>query len=559
MTPQEEQEVSRTVEQLVGTPGKDYALGGAYEGAAQFDKQIAGWAPALMSADADMLPDKPLLDARSRDMGRNDAYIQWGGNQHKDSIVGSFYMLNAKPNGGVLGMPDGWSDEFQEEVEPLFSLWAESPMNWVDMTRVNSLTEMIRLAVGVFVFSGEALATAEWAPSRGRDFHTAIQMVDTDRLKTPPEHVGNPRWRAGIRHDRYGAPLSAAIQVTHPHEYGMFLNPNGEWFKEVPFRKPWGRQMVMHLKEQQRVDQTRAVSDLTAGLREIAIARKFRDVTLQNAVLNASYAATVESELPAEAVFMQLGQGKDMTTAIHQYAGTYMSQVAAWAKASKGLIMDGLKIPHLYPGTRFKMQPAGTPGGVGQQFEVSLLRYLAATLGITYEEMSRDYSKTNYSSMKAAMLSTWRFMQARKRIVADKMANFVYRLWLEEAVHANKLTTFPARMARKLYTDGRLNVMFDALSSAEWIGAARGQIDELKETQAAVLRLKYGLSTREYELGRLGKDWRVVFRQQERENTEAEKRGLVFTDDPNMMNAASGDPREDRQDGEAGDADRDEE
>lgn len=557
MTPEEMKQVQADIDRLVGTPPKDMAMGGAYEGASQFDNQIALWQPTLMSADADMLPDKELLDARARDMDRNDAFVHWGGQQHRDSIVGSFYLLNAKPQAEVLGKADGWSEDFQREVEPLFSLWAESPMNWVDMTRVNSLTEMIRLAVGVFVFSGEALATAEWSRARGRDFRTAVQMVDTDRLRTPPQHVGNPRWRAGIRHNRAGAPIAAAVQVEHPHEYGMFLPQAGEFFREVPFRKPWGRQMVLHLKEQQRVDQTRAVSDLTAGLREIAITRKFRDITLQNAVLNASYAASIESEMPHEVVSAQLGTGQNMSAAISGYANAYMGQIAAWSKASRHLTMDGIKIPHLYPGTRLQLRPAGSPGGVGQQFETSLLRYLAAALGITYEEMSRDYSKTNYSSMKAAMLSTWRFMQARKRIVADRLANFVYRLWLEEAIWANKLTTFPASEAGRLYTDGHLNVMFDALSSAEWIGAARGQVDELKETQAAVLRLKYGLSTREYELARLGKDWREVFRQQERENAEAEARGLVFSDDPNMMNAVGGDPREDRQGGEAGDEERD--
>lgn len=559
MTPEELAEVEQTIAQLVGDPSQDMALGGAYEGAAQFDRQIAAWQPTIMSADADMLPDKPLLDARSRDIARNDAFVQWGGRQHKDSIVGSFYLLNAKPQATVLGRDDGWAEEFQREVEPLFTLWAESPMNWADVTRINSMTELIRLAVGVFVFSGEALATAEWAPERGRDFRTAIRMVDTDRLRTPPEHVGDPNWRSGIRYNRHGAPHLAAIQVQHPHEYGMFLATTGEHFREVPFRKVWGRQMVLHLKEQQRVDQTRAVSDLTAGLREIAISRKFRDVTLQNAVLNASFAASIESELPAEAVFAQLGAGQNMSSAIQSYANGYMGQIAQWSKSSKHLAMDGVKIPHLYPGTRLQLRPAGSPGGVGQQFETSLLRYLAAALGVTYEEMSRDYSKTNYSSMKAAMLSTWRFMQSRKRIVADRMANFIYRLWLEEAIHADMLSTFRARDAAMLYTNGHLNVRFDALSQAEWIGAARGQIDELKETQAAVLRLKYGLSTREHELGRLGKDWREVFAQQQRENEEADRRGLVFSDDPNMMNAAEGTPREDRNDGEAGDAEQDEE
>ena len=85
--------------------------------------------------------------------------------------------------------------------------------------------------------------------------------------------------------------------------------------------------------------------------------------------------------------------------------------------------------------------------------------------------------------------------------------------------------------------------MFDALCKADWIGAARGQIDELKETQAATLRIKFGLSTHEDELARLGKDWRRVYAQLERERKEREARGIELMED-NSVNAASGATRE---------------
>jgi capsid protein len=84
---------------------------------------------------------------------------------------------------------------------------------------------------------------------------------------------------------------------------------------------------------------------------------------------------------------------------------------------------------------------------------------------------------------------------------------------------------------------------FDGLTECSWIGASRGQIDELKETQAAVLRIKYGLSTHEDELARLGKDYRKVYAQLEREAKERDERGIELYED-NSVNAASGSPRE---------------
>lgn len=169
-----------------------------------------------------------------------------------------------------------------------------------------------------------------------------------------------------------------------------------------------------------------------------------------------------------------------------------------------------------------------------------MLRYIASSLGVSYEQLSKDYSSANYSNLRAAMAETGKRMRVQKRQVADRFATIYYRLWLEEALNAGAIESMPRKSPN--WYDG-LNA--DAYSACEWIGASMGQIDELKETQAAVLRVNNGLSTREAELARLGRDWRVVFRQLAREQKLAETEGLTFGADKsstNMMNAASGQP-----------------
>jgi lambda family phage portal protein len=538
-----EQEIAEDIEALVGGAAKPMAFGGAYDGAARFDKQLASWDPPRQSADLDMLPEKDTLDARTRDSLRNDAYLQGGATIHKDAIVGSVYFLNAKPVTDVLGkgLDETWAQEFQQEAEAKFMLWSESPHKWLDAARTNTFTAMVRLAVGVYVGGGEVLATAEWRREKGREFNTAIQMIDCDRLGTPAEFMNDSLVRGGIRHDDFGAPQSAYIRIRHPQDFGTFIG-NADRYREVPFYKPWGRQQVIYIREQMRIDQTRAVSDMVAGLKEIAITRKFRDVTLQNAVVNAMYAASIESELPSEQVYQQLGSGNiKIGEAVTSYAEAYLGAISEYIGSAKHMKIDGVKIPHLFPGTKLKLTPAGTPGGVGQDFEQSLIRYIAASLGVSYEELSRDYTKTNYSSARAAMANTWKFMQSRKKLVADAFATAIYRLWLEEAINKNQLSTFPTKKAGMLYTNGYQNMMFEALAQCDWTGASRGQIDELKETQAAVLRIKFGLSTHEDELARLGKDWRKVYQQLERERNERERRGIELQQD-NSINAASGTP-----------------
>lgn len=532
-------EIAADIERLVGGTSKDMAVGGAYEAASQFDRSVALWSPPLLSADSEILPEKGTLDARVRDMRRNDGYVQTGNQLHRDHIVGSMYLLNSQPNLKVLGLDETWGEEFQQEVEAKFMLAATSDNHWFDAAGVNDFTAQVRLAVGVYAMGGEVLATAEWLREQPRPFKTAVQMVDTDRLSTPwgKEHAIDETVRGGVKQNHYGRPLGYYIRDAHPSDV-LQLSRSMTW-KYVSAKKPWGRPQVLHIMEQQRVAQSRGVAEIVAGLKETRIAKKFRDVTLQQAVVAAMYAASIESDLPSEAVYAQMGAGNvPAGVAAAQFAGDYLSAIAQYAGKAKNMMIDGVRIPHFFPGTRLSVKQVGAPGGVGQDFEQSLLRYLAAILGVSYEELSRDFTKTNYSSARAAMVQTWRFMQSRKKIVADRFANFVFLLWLEEMFNTNGIDSLP-RNAPNFYDP----LMREAYGAATWIGAARGQIDELKETQAAVLRIKYGLSTHEDELSKLGKDWRKVYAQLEREKKEREARGIELVED-NMQNAMTGAPRE---------------
>jgi len=521
--------------------GGEQAIGGAYEGASRHDNTMALWSPPLRSADAEMLPEKRTVDARTRDTLRNDAYVAGGANLHRDNIVGASFTLNAKPALRALGkgFDETWEEEFQEEVEEKFTLAAESLDNWIDASRRFSLTAMIRLVVGVYVSAGEVLASVEFLKDSDRPFTTAIQMIDTDRLSNPPSMSLNDRIRGGVELDARNAPIAYHIRKAHPSDYG---NPDAWQWKRIPIRKPWGRMQMIHIFEPNRIDQSRGISEMVSALKESRMIKSLRSVSLQNAVVNATYAASIESDLPSEAVFQSLGGGNldadSIQEAITNYAEGYLGAIGEYVGSSKAMQIDGVKIPHFFPGTKMKLQPAGSGGPIGSDLEQSMLRYLAANLGVSYEQLSRDYTQTNYSSARASMAETWKFMQARKKAVADRFASIIYRLWLEEALNKGRISSMPRRPRGWLYEGMNL----DALAVCDWIGASRGQIDELKETQAAVLRINNGLSTLEYELARLGQDYRKVLRQLSREKKAKERYDVLPdpTDTTNQMNAASG-------------------
>lgn len=501
-------------------PGETKAVGGGLEGAERTSRETFNWSPAVIHPDLQINPVKEMSDARSRDSVQNDGYAMGAMQTHRDSIVGSQYLLNAQPNIDILGADEAWAEEFQTQVEARFNLMAESEECWFDASGVNTFTGLIRLGVGGFMFTGEVLATAEWMRATNRPFRTAIQMVSPSRLSNPDMKWDDRFLRRGVQRDMYGKALGYWIKLSHPGSYFMMPQEENTWVY-VPAAKPWGRKQVLHIIEQMQPDQTRGISDMVSVLKQMRMTKKFQEVTLQNAVVNASYAAAVESELPREVVFGSMGAGQ---AGFAEMLGGYMGALQAYIGGSSHIAIDGVKMPHLFPGTKLNLKPMGTPGGVGTEFEESLLRHTAAALGLSYEQFSRDYSKTNYSSARASMTETWKFMQGRKKAVADRMAKTIYVLWLEEEINAGRVP-LPAGKGPEIFYDP---VMREALTACDWIGASRGQIDELKETQSAVMRINSGLSTYEKECARLGEDYRRVFRQRARENKLMESMGLSF-------------------------------
>lgn len=501
-------------------PPAEKAIGGGLEGAERTNRDTVLWTAPIISPDRQINPIKDEADARGRDMVQNDGFAIGAVHTHRDSIVGAQYRLNAQPDYDLLGTDEGWAEEFQKVVEGRFNLISDSPECWLDASRMNTLTGLTRLAVGGYLFTGEVLATAEWVRQAGRPFSTAIQMVSPTRLTNPDGKMDTRFLRRGVEKNIFGQPTGYWFRVAHPYDY---WNDNSQWsWRYVAATKPWGRRQVIHIIEQLQPDQTRGISDMVSVLRQMKMTKKFQEITLQNAVVNATYAAAVESELPREVVFGAMGAGQ---AGFGDMLGQYLNALKSYIGASNGIAIDGVKMPHLFPGTKLNLKPMGTPGGVGTGFEESLQRHVAAALGLSYEEFSKDYTKTNYSSARASMGQTWKYMQGRKKNVADRFATMVYLLWLEEEINAGNVPLPPGFTLDTFYGDP---VMREALTSCDWIGASRGQIDEMKETQSALMRIKGGLSTHEQECARLGQDYRRVFKQLSREQRLAESLNLTF-------------------------------
>ncbi len=505
-------------------PGAEMSIGGAIEGASRLDRALMTWNASRAAPDVIINGAKDTADARSGDLARNSGHIQNAIQIHKDSIVGAQFRLNANPDWKTIGATEDWATQFQEEAERLWHLSTETDDAWMDVRGRNTFTGLVRQAVASFCITGEILAAAEWIKDDPlRPFKTAINNVNPVRLSNPDGTMDTDTLRKGVLTNPQGRPLAYYIRNGYdvdPYGFGNF-----QW-RRVPSQLSWGRKQIIHIAELLYPDQTRGLADMVSILKETRMGRKFSDLTLQNAAVNASVAAAIESELPTHEVVAMLGNaaGATGTNPFLTFLDSYLGALTGYVDSSKNIQMDGVKIPHLFPGTKLNLKPAGTPGGIGSDFEASLLRHMAAGLNVSYEELTRDYSQISYSGGKMSAAMTGRFMAARKYATADRYASACYALWVEEMWNAGYLPT-PPRKGRELFYQPFVK---QAMCRCTWIGSSAGQIDELKETQAALLRIQSGLSTWEIECARLGNDWREIFKQRGREDKTQEQLGVSF-------------------------------
>lgn len=492
---------------LLDSSGRPLRFEAQHKAADLAGNELGRWAPALMSPDASYLPEMDTIRSRTGDLIRNHGLLSGGVQTHLDNVIGSNLRLSAKPDYVALGQDQEWAREWQREVEAKFSEYADDIDCYCDASRRLDFGGLISQGYRSYLTNYEILATAEWLPGRGGKYATAIQMLNPARLNNPDGESDTEFLRAGVELDKIGAPVAYNIASSMWGDFGRY-GGKITWDR-VPRQTPWGRQMVIHIYDVEEPGLSRGKHGLISVIGKSKMLEKFEHSTLQAAILNAMYAAVIESPLDWESVGQAIGMPGDSDPTL-----AYLQNKAQFHKEGH-IRYDGVKVPHLYPGEKLEFTSPKHPSAQFAEFEEATLRHLAGGLNLTYEQLSRDYSKTNYSSARAAMLESWKFFKGRRHTIAGKLARQIYALWLEEAMDIGEVSTPPGAPP---FRDAK-----SAWTKSSWIGAGRGHIDPLKEKKATAVDFELGLTTLEKEAAEGGEDWERLMEQRAVEYKRAEE------------------------------------
>ena len=487
----------------------------SYDGAgAGFGGQLQRWNVNSKSADAAILPTFDTGNARAADLVRNDGYAKSGVQLHIDHIVGHQFKLVYKPNYLLLGLEIDNKEigEFIKMVEAKFTNFAEDPRCYIDAERKRTFTMLIREGVGTHCKAGEITAKGEYFNKRGTKYKTSIKMIDYARISNPDGAMDTKSLRAGVKSNKHGAALGYHVRTSHPSDCGINFIDNYTW-QYIPRELPWGREQFIHVFEPEGEGQTRGVNNFLAALSKLKMLEKFQATTLQNAITNAMYAATIESELDSSEVFKALGGSESGGDMLNQF----MKTKADFHEVG-GVKLDGVSIPHLLPNETLKLQGVSAPSGNLAAYENGILRNIAKSLGVSFEQLSGNFSDTNYSSARAAMGESYKYFIGKREVIAKRFANSIFALWFEEAVNLGDIILPKGAL-------GNFYEMKTAWTRCNWIGAGKTQIDGLKGIKEAIEKISAGLSTYEKEFGNMGEDYQEMFAQQYRETLELAKMG----------------------------------
>lgn len=484
--------------------------------AAAYGRELGGWNPRQYSADGEWLGELEKSRDRLDDLIRNNGLASAAVQTHVDNIVGSGLLLNCRPDWLALGMRgDDRADErdiFEDTVEAKFDVWSEDICCYADASRRSRLSGLMAQGYRTFMSSFEILASAEWLTRPGSRMKTAIQMIDPRRLSNPMGRVDNERLRAGVELGDMGEAVAYHIASHLPSDPVFMGGGAMQSWKRIPREREWGRQNIIHVYENDKPGRTRGKAGVLSALLDHKMAEKWSRVSLEAAAFNAMYAAYIESSLDWPTVAQSMGAGDDSDV-----LDRYLGQKAEFHK-QQTIYFNGLKVPHLLPGEKLEHLTPKHPTPSFEMFERAANRRLAAAWGLTYPQFSRDYSQSNYSSERAALLEVWRFFSGRQYHIAGWFMTQVYALWFEEAV-ANGEIVLPAGLPD--YYDAKT-----AWLGCDWIGPGRGHIDILKEAEGEDLLHRRGLETMESRAGKQGRRWRKLLDQRAQEERYIRRVGM---------------------------------
>lgn len=499
--------------------------------------EFAGWRPPLDFAGHTYGDDWDRITGRARSLDENNGWVNGGLDRRVESVIGENIRLSAQPKHVLLNRDFEWRQRWTADVQARFDVWSNDIEHSNDVRGKMNFGAQARLAYLTYLRDGQICAEVRDIRRAARN-PTAVLLVEPERLKTPPErkHLEGPKLRNGIEFDANGRPLAYWVRSGHPED--NLLGFEGYRYDRIQARGRTGRARFIHTYSPRRIEQNVGVSKLA----EVMVPAKMLDrvdraeveAALKSAIFSFFIKSPGTSEDVAAALAPSGGRQPD------PWIAEYLNQ-----RGKNPIVVDGAQVIHLFPDEDVETPERSSPNSNYPDFARFILQKVAGSLGISYPQLSQDWSGINYSSARALLNELWRSFLQDRRFFCQHFLTPIYAAWLEWEV-ANgdvKVPGGPANFYRNK----------TAICMAEWIGPGRGSVDPLKEANANNLDTAAGRTSAVEHILERGRDPMDVIAEEAWWNSVREENGLSV---PNY-NVKAGSTEEGGSEGGGTEQDRD--
>lgn len=439
------------------------------------------------TGDADTLPNLETIRARSRTLIMNAPLAGGAISTTVTNVVGVGLRMSPQADGRTLaalaGVTPDEVEAFEDGAEREWKIFTRR--EHCDAAGRLSFPGMQELAFRSTLASGDCFLPVVQAP-RGRPFDFALQLVEADRVSNPSFAADKETIAGGVEYDGNGR-----IVAYHVADQHRTTSQKRNW-RRFEAWAPDGSPRMLHLMTHERIGQSRGVPFLAPVMAALADLDRYTQAEITAAVLNACIAIVGQSPTGGSPL-------KNEAEAATGTARTSTGEVGlkrADIEFESGMVLEGFM-----PGESIQSFDPARPNTGFDPFVQAILRQVGVRLGLPFEVLVLHFT-ASYSAARAALLQAWAFFRMRRAWLAESLCQPAYELVLRNAILRGRLA------APGFLTDPMLRA---AWCAARWTGPSPGQIDPLKEVNAAEKRLALRLSSRTRETAELtGDDWEQV-------------------------------------------------
>lgn len=455
-----------------------YGSGTGYgnHGASHAKKSLLGWITKGMSADEDIVDNIETLRNRCRDLYMGSPIATGALKTVRTNVVGSGLALNAQIDAEYLGLTEDEARAWEANTEREWRLWAETVD--CDAERRQTFYQLQSLVLLSALMSGDVFVTMPVIKRPGSVYDLRIGLIEADRVcnpmgATPP----NANILGGVEIGAYGETIAYWVSKYNPNSYPRTnLNIQNEWKRVLAFGKATGRRNVLHvMADVERPAQRRGVPMLAPVIEALKQLSRYSEAELMAAVISGMFTVFIKSNSPQTPLGQMFDPGY---------------QVDPDPKAYE---MGNGAIVALDEGESVEIANPGRPNTAFEGFVTAVCRQIGTALEIPYELLIKSFT-ASYSASRAALLEAWKMFRMRREWLVGNFCQPIYEEWLTEAVLKGRIK------APGFFDDPAIKA---AWCGSDWYGDAQGQLDPLKEANAAKVRVEEGFSTREREAAEL--------------------------------------------------------